>query len=95
MPINGSKSGQIYSRARAAIPAKPAKPAAATWVAAAPAEEEELGPPAVEEPPVEPPLPDPPVEVALGSPDLEPDYEGVSTILILKIPRRESTYGRR
>ncbi len=66
MSVEKIELAQIYNNARAAIPAKPTRPAAATWVAAATLPlEDELGA-LVEEPP------DPP-EVEDGPDVLDPD----------------------
>ena len=51
MIVEKSLSAQVYNRARAAIPATPMKPAAATEVAALPLVEEGPAPPAVVEGP--------------------------------------------
>jgi len=72
MPVEKIELAQIYNKARAAIPAKPTRPAAATWVAAATLPlEDELGA-LVEEPP------DPlELEVEDGPDVLDPDDYGV------------------
>ncbi len=71
MPVEKIELAQIYNKARAAIPANPTRPAAATWVAAATLPlEDELG--ALVEDPPDPPDP---LELELeDGPDvLDPD----------------------
>ncbi len=66
MPVEKIELAQIYNNARAAIPAKPMRPAAATWVAAATLPlDEELGA-LVEDPPD-------PLEVEDGPVVLDPE----------------------